>query len=222
MPPPPPQASARISLVLRVVSPHSAFVVVAGDWPGALVTLLCLNLHVTGAFFPRNLHQYFKPINDKITPWQSTPAFQGVGEYHKDKIFLFSGSINFLRRTLPLLKGCGCIIVAVEVEQEGASCLVLQQHIREGHNLCATYDLRSLVIGDPAIGGATNAQHFFGFGHNLDSLVTPVVEPGLRRTVRNVLDGVCQRAFHVYSVGGSTPSCQSRMGGSLARGHSAP
>ena len=95
--------------------------VVAGDWPGALVSLLCLNLKVEGAFFPAKFHRYFKPSKDEITQWQSTLAFQGVGGYHKDVFFLFSGSIDFLRRTLPVLEGCARVMIAIDIEREGAA-----------------------------------------------------------------------------------------------------
>ena len=47
-----------------------------------------------------------------------------------------------------------------------------------GGIVCSSFNLRPLVVGDAAVGGATDAQHFFGFGHDLSSPVTPVIEPG--------------------------------------------
>ena len=95
-------------------------------------------------------------------------------------IFLLSGSSDFLRRIFPLLEGCARVIISIDIKREGAQRLVLQRYIKEGHALCSSFDLRPLVVGDAAAGGATDAQHFFGFGRDLSSPVTPVTEPGLR------------------------------------------
>ena len=169
--------------------------VVARDWPGALVALLCLHLPVAGAFFPHRLHQYFTPTHDNLTPLESTLAFCRMGGYHTDAFVILSGSVDFLRRTLPLLEGSGRVIVTLDVERQGASRSFLLKSIKDGYDLCRVFRLRPLVVGDAAAGGASNAQHFFGLGDDLASTVAPVVEPRLQRTVHNILDGGVKGRF---------------------------
>ncbi len=72
---------------------------------------------------------------------------------------------------------------------------MLQRAVRGGHVLCQDFDLVPLVVGDAATGGATDAQHFICFGRELTKRSTPVVEAGLRRTVRHVLDGGVEGHF---------------------------
>jgi hypothetical protein len=44
---------------------------------------------------------------------------RGIGDYDNNFIFIFSGLIEFLLRTLPLLDGCRHIIVTVHVSIRG-------------------------------------------------------------------------------------------------------
>ncbi len=170
--------------------------VVAGDWSGAFVSPLCLHLQILGVFFPSKFHGYFNPSKDQVIPWLD---FWGTGDDDNNVIFVFSGLIEFLRGTLPLLNVFKGVIITVDVKHQGqvSSWSVLQRCVKQGCKLCADYDLRPLVVGIAAAGRASDVQHFFDFGNNLLSAVAPVVEPGLWWTVQNILDG---------GVGGRFPS----------------
>ena len=50
-------------------------------------------------------------------------------------------------------------------------------------------------MGDAEAGGATDAQHLFGFGSDIGSPCLPVVEVGLHQTLRHVLDGGVEGRF---------------------------
>jgi hypothetical protein len=86
--------------------PPALFVVVAGDWPGSLVSLLLLDLPIQGAYFPTKYHGYFKLSKYRDIPWHSTIAFQGVHEDMGNVIYVLSGSIDFLRCIMTTLWNC--------------------------------------------------------------------------------------------------------------------
>jgi hypothetical protein len=109
-------------------------VVVTGDWPGGLVSLLCLDLPIAKAFFPSKFHGYFNSSNVQVTPWCSTLEFCGAADYKDGVIYVFLGSINFLWRTLPLIGGSQHVFVTVNVGHQGASRLV--RVVKQGHKLC--------------------------------------------------------------------------------------
>ncbi len=50
------------------------------------------------------------------------------------------------------------------------------------------FDLQPLVMGDAAAGGATDAQHLFGFGRKLGTPYFPTVKAGLHWTLHHILD----------------------------------
>jgi hypothetical protein len=158
---------------------------VAGDWPGGLVSLLLLDLPIQGAYFPTKYH----------TPWHSTVAFQGIHEDMGNVIYIPLRVIDFLWRIMTTLWDCQQVIVTVDVVRTGASCSALQRVVRNAHELCAKLGLHPLVIGNAVSGGASDAQHMLGFGCDLLSTRIPVVEVGLRCTVRNVLDGGVEGQF---------------------------
>jgi hypothetical protein len=79
----------KIASVLRFITPPTSFVVVAGDWPGSLISLLALNLPIRGAFFPVRFHEYFKSSKYQVTSWKSVADFHGPENY-KTQIFLLS------------------------------------------------------------------------------------------------------------------------------------
>ena len=96
---------------------------------------------------------------------------------------------------LGLFGGCQRIIVTFDVTRQGASRSTLQRHTRDGRALLTEFGLRPLVVGDAEAGGATDAQHLFGFGCDIGSPYLPVVEVGLHRTLRHVLDGGVEGRF---------------------------
>jgi hypothetical protein len=81
------------------------------------------------------------------------------------------------------------MFVTVNVGHQGASRSVLQRVFKQGHELCMDHGLQPLVIGNAAAGGASDAQHFFGFGDDLSYACAPMVKPELQRTIQNMLDG---------------------------------
>jgi hypothetical protein len=66
---------------------------------------------------------------------------------------------------------------------------MIQWAMKASHKLLVAFGLHPLVVADSASGGATNSQHFIGFGCDLGSLVTPSVESALPCTLQHVLDG---------------------------------
>jgi hypothetical protein len=96
---------------------------------------------------------------------------------------------------LGLLGGCQRVIVTVDVTCQGASRSTLQRHTRDGRALLTEFGLRLLIVGDAEAGGATDAQHLFGFGSDIGSPCLPVVEVGLHWTLHHVLDGGVEGRF---------------------------
>ena len=96
---------------------------------------------------------------------------------------------------LLVVAGYPRVIVTVDVGCCRVSRQALLRASKAGRALFKEFDLKTLVIGDAASGGVTDAQHLMGFGCNL-GLVNPLqVEPGLPRTVRHVLDGGVEGPF---------------------------
>ncbi len=79
--------------------------------------------------------------------------------------------------------------MTVDFEREVASRPALKRATAEGHTLLQEYGLHPFVISDAATGGATDAQHVINLGNNLLSPSILVVEIGLHRTVRHIIDG---------------------------------
>ena len=181
--------------VLHLITPPTSFVVVAGDWPGSLISLLALNLPIQGAFFPARFHEYFKSSKYQVISWKSVADFHGTGN-DTTPIFLLSGVFTFLKQVLGMLAGSQeRVIITFDVTRQGASHPTLQRHTRDGCALLTEFGLQPLVVGDVAAGGATDAQHLFGFGRDIGSPCLPVVKMGLHRTLHQVLDGGVEGRF---------------------------
>jgi hypothetical protein len=82
--------------MLRVITPPSGFVVVAGDWPGSLILLLALDLPIQGAYFPRQYHEYFKSSKYRVTHWHTTLDFVPSGQDTVLVYLLSGGWISFV------------------------------------------------------------------------------------------------------------------------------
>jgi hypothetical protein len=96
---------------------------------------------------------------------------------------------------LEVVAGYPRVIVTVDVGHRGVSRQALLRVSKAGHALFEELYLKTLVIGDAASGGATDAQHLMGFGCNLGSVNLPQVEPGLPRMVQHVLDSGVEGPF---------------------------
>ncbi len=76
---------------------------------------------------------------------------------------LLSRDSVFLQHILDTLVGCLSVIVTVEF----ICCLVsrplIQGATKAGEQLLADFSLRSLMVGDSAVGGAIDGRHLLGF-----------------------------------------------------------
>jgi hypothetical protein len=180
---------------LLAIEPPSLFVVVAGAWPGGLVSLISLGLPVLEAYFPARFQGCFKGSKDCVINWTSILSFHGPSQGHHDSIFVVSGNSSFLQRILPTFRTSGRLIVTVDFERGAASRPALKRATADGHAVLLEHGLRPLVISDAATGGATDAQFVIGLGSDLSSLSMPVVEIGLQRTIRHIIDGGVEGRF---------------------------
>ncbi len=72
---------------------------------------------------------------------------------------------------------------------------MIQRAAAAGEALLRDFGLHLLIIANSAVGGATNGRHMLGFGRDLGSQVTPMVEMGLPCTLRHFLDGGVKGRF---------------------------
>jgi hypothetical protein len=182
--------------VLRSVSPPGGFVVVSQHWPGSLISVLALDVPLIGGFFADRFHRYFNPpTKHDVMQWHSTRDF--CAPFSDTMIvYLLSGHADFLGALLHgVLKGCQRVIIIMEFARCRATWLMIQCTTAAGGALLWDFGLQSLVIANSAVGGATDGRHLFGFGCKLGSLVTPMVETGLPRTLRHFLDGGVEGQF---------------------------
>jgi hypothetical protein len=183
-----------ITSVLCAVTPPDKFVVVSSGWPSSLILVIALGLPLQAAYFPNKFHAYFNCSKAHVTKWDSVVNFW-VCAANVGVIYLLSGDIQFLRHMLVVVAGYPRVIVTVDVGRRRVSRQALLRASKAGHALFEEFDLKTLVIGDAASGGATDAQHLMGFWRDLGSVNPPPIEPGLPRTVRHVLDGGVEGPF---------------------------
>jgi len=81
------------------------------------------------------------------------------------------------------------VIVSVEFPQCGALRPALQRATREGQALLDSFEFRSVVVADSAVGGVMDGRYLLGFGLNLGSCITPTVERGIPLVLRHFLNG---------------------------------
>jgi len=164
-----------ISAVLRPVVPPGGFIVIASHWPSCLISILALDLKLTAAFFPSELHMYFNLPKLGVTQWHSLVDFCGPCR-DSTIIYIFSGPACFLRKMLNMFQNRQRVIVSVEFPRCGASRPAIQRATREGQALLVdSFEFRSLVVADSAVGGVTDGRHLLGFGLNLGSCITPTL-----------------------------------------------
>ena len=97
------------------------------------------------------------------------------------------------------------IIVSVEFPRRGASRPAIQRAARKGQALLDSFEFRSMVVADSAVGGVTNGRHLLGFGQNLGSCVTPTVDRGLPLVLRHFLNGGIEGNFCFVSKSSLPP-----------------
>ncbi len=164
------------------MTPPDKFVVVSSGWPSSLILVITLGLPLQAAYFPNKFHAYFNCSKAQVTKWDSVVNFWGCAS-NVGVVYLLSGDIQFLCRMLVVVAGYPRVIVTVDVGHCGVSRQALLRASKAGHALFEEFDLKTLVIGDAASGGATDARHFMGFGCDLGLVNPPQVEAGLPRTV---------------------------------------
>ena len=178
--------------------------VVAYHWPSSLISILALNLPLVAAYFPVSLHKYFKLPKNGVTQWQCCTEFRALFQ-DTTIVYMLSGPSDFLRQMLTMLsdqRGGTAhlrVIVSVEFSRRGASRKQIERAAQEGRALLVSFDLDTLVVGDAAVGGATDGRHLLGFGRNLGSDATPAIEPGLCLVLRHFLDGGVDGSFPVVA-----------------------
>jgi hypothetical protein len=72
---------------------------------------------------------------------------------------------------------------------------MIQRAAAAGEALLRDFGLHLLIIANSAVGRATDGCHMLGFGRDLGSQVTPMVEAGLLRTLQHFLDGGAKGRF---------------------------
>jgi hypothetical protein len=128
----PRRSHSQILLVLWHIKAPASFVVVAGGWPGSLISLLTLALPVQEAFLPARYHKYFKPSRYCVSPWHHSIEFVGPKACHGGAIYIVLGKPDFLRHVLATLSGCKRLIVTVNVECCGVSRPLLSWAAADG------------------------------------------------------------------------------------------
>ncbi len=177
----------------RVVKSPFPVVVVAELWPSAQISVLALDLPIVAVYFPVRFHQYFKPRNNVMT-WHAPNLFKAalmpVGT-----ALLLLGSVEFLERTLVELVHVQREIISVVMPKRG---IAPKSHCKErakAQTMLRSHGLRPVFFLDADNGGATDACHMFGFGHDLCSSILPASDRGLARTLRHFLDGGTEGRF---------------------------
>ncbi len=168
--------------------------VVAQSWPSSLISVLALDLPLLASYFPIKLHEYFKFSKHRVAQWFSTRDFCALMQ-EGNAVYLLSGTSEFLKRVLDLMRGSQRVIVTVEWTRRSASRPAIQRALKSGHDLLAAFNFLPLVVADSTYGGVTDSRYIIGFGHELGTSITPTIERGLPRMLRYVLDGGTEGRF---------------------------
>jgi hypothetical protein len=103
------EQDCQLSALVWVMHLPALFVIVAGGWPAQLISVLALKLPLWAAFFPKDLHRYFKSIMTQVTSWTSIVDLSAAS-ITSDAIYLVSGDLGFLWCTLPMFVGLQWLI----------------------------------------------------------------------------------------------------------------
>ena len=182
-----------ISGVVRGLAASFPFIVVAGGWPSALLTILSLGLPLVGAYFPPRFHRYFKPKGG-VTSWFTPSALKttrlpaGVG-------LLVSGSERFINGIMGTVGPTRRIIASVEISLRGATSRGLRKSRASANEFLTRHGMQPVSFLDSDDGRATDACHVLGFGRDLGSDGLPRASKGLSLTLRHFLDGGAKGLF---------------------------
>ncbi len=123
--------------------------VVAQSWPSSLILVMALNLPLLAGYFPIKLHEYFKFSKHRVAQWFSTHDFCAPIQ-EGNAVYLLSGTSEFLKRVLELLRGSQQVIVTVKWTRCSASRPAIQQALKGSHDLLAAFNFLPLVVADSA------------------------------------------------------------------------
>jgi hypothetical protein len=182
-----------ISGVVRGLAVSFLLIVVAGGWPSALLAILSLGLPLVGAYFPSRFHCYFKPKGG-VTSW-FTPSALNTTSLPAGVGLLVSGSKRFINGIMGAVGPTQRIIALVEISLRGATVQLLRKNRASAMELLTWHGMQPILIRDSENGGATDACHVLGFGHDLGSDGVPTASKGLPLTLRHFLDGGAQGPF---------------------------
>ena len=79
--------------------------------------------------------------------------------------------------------------------QQGVAPKTHQEDRAKAQTLLCSHGLRSVLFLDSDNGGATDACHVFGFGHDLCSSTLPASDQGLPQALGHFLDGGMEGRF---------------------------
>ena len=131
--------------------------VVAEQWPSALISVLALDFPIVAAFFPARFHRYFKPRNDFMT-WNATSLFLAT-LIPTGVCLLLSGSVDFVERVLAGLEDGQRLIISVDMPRRGVARKTHREDRSKAQTLLLSHGLRSVFFLDSDNGGATDACH---------------------------------------------------------------
>ncbi len=129
------EQDCQLSALVWVMHPLALFVIVAGGWPASLISVLALKLPLRDAFFPKDIHWCFKSLKTQVTSWTSIAEFSAAS-ITSDTIYLISGDLGFLRRTLPMFAGSQQLIVTFSMRHCCVPHHNLTREMKAGQDLC--------------------------------------------------------------------------------------
>ena len=87
------------------------------------------------------------------------------------------------------------VIVSVDMPRRGIAPKSHRADRAKAQTMLHGHGLRPVFFLDADNGGATDACHVFGFGHDLCSSILPASDHGLARTLHHFLDGGIEGRF---------------------------
>ena len=162
-------------------------VVVAEEWPSALMAVLALDLPLRGAYFPPALHDLFKPSNPQLT-WSVPGAFNYIRQRRVGGAFLISGSPGFVRQFLGDIRRWDRVVVHVGSRVAGYSARQEKAARNEGVALINELGLDLTSWKDSVLGGVTTGTYCFGFGQWEGRAALPQANPSVERRIGHYLD----------------------------------
>ena len=105
--------------VPRIALPFP-LIIVAGGWPSALVVVVQLCLPLVAAYFPAKFRSYFNGSKRVRVKWRPPHEFTAATP-PDPAIYLVSGSLDFVLRSLQACKRPEWALATVEIELRGLS-----------------------------------------------------------------------------------------------------